>query len=258
MFFCEGSLAISPFLAFRKVLQVREGAPPYGFNTIGLEQCLQSDQIFIRDKGHGNARSPHPARPACPVDVRFQPQGVIVINDVTDMTEVEPAGGNIRGNHERNFLAAETVKNRCSPRLLQPPMYVFQGVHLSFQLRQELLSVMTGIAEDDGLGDLLLMKVFHQDVQSITQSRVLEMMDKALGSDLVPVQFHPDGVFQIRSDQPINLLRHGGRKEQRLMVMDQARHNEVHIFDKAHLQHFVGFIQDKGLHRREVDGRGVV
>ena len=84
------------------------------------------------------------------------------------------------------------------------------------------------------------------------------MVNKALGSDLVPIQLHPDGVFQIGSDQPIDFIRHGRCKEQRLMFMDQTGHDEVHIFNKAHLQHFVGFIQDQGVHSREVDGRGII
>jgi hypothetical protein len=62
---------------------------------------------------------------------------------MTDVPEVESATGKVRGNHEGNLISAETLEDRCSPRLLQSSMDIFYRFKFSFQFLDEFLTVMS-------------------------------------------------------------------------------------------------------------------
>jgi hypothetical protein len=73
---------------------------------------------------------------------------------MTDMAEVEPPTGNVRGNHQGNPVLAKPLEDRSSPRLLQTSMDILNRIKSSFELLFQGLTMMSGIAKDDGLGDL--------------------------------------------------------------------------------------------------------
>jgi hypothetical protein len=61
---------------------------------------------------------------------------------MTDMAEVEPSTGNVRGHHQGNLILAKTLEDRCSPRLFQTSMDVGNRFKFSFQLLLQRLTVM--------------------------------------------------------------------------------------------------------------------
>src|SRR3990172_5138018 len=98
---------------FGDSLEVRDVAMPHRINTIRF----QNPQFLVCHKGHGNAGTPHSAGPSCPVSVGLLTERVVIINHMTDVAEIEPASGKIRGNHEGHFLPAKTLEDRSSLRL---------------------------------------------------------------------------------------------------------------------------------------------
>lgn len=165
-------------------LKIRDVTVPHGIDAIGLQQGFQVFQFLVGHKGHGNARPPHSPGPSCPVRVGFQAVRVVIINHMTDMTEVEPPTRNVRGHHQGNLVLAKPFEDRRSPRLLQTSMDIGNRFKFSFELLFQRLTVMPRIAKDDGLGDLFRFQVFDQGMESITPSRILKMVDKTLRSHL--------------------------------------------------------------------------
>ena len=49
-------------------------------------------------------------------------------------------------------------------------------------------------------------------------------------------------------------FRHGSREEQGLARVGRRCHDEVDVIDKAHVQHFIGFVEDDGRNVAQVDG----
>ena len=231
---------------------------PHRMDSIVLKEGLQGYQFSIRDEGHGRARSPHSSGSSGTVRVSFLVHWVVIVNHMTDVAKVETATGNICGHQECNLITAKTIKYGSSLRLFQTSVDVFQRVKLFPKIFQEFVPMMPGVTKDNGLGDRLFFKIFRQGSQSITPTNMSKMMNQALGRYLRLIQFDLYRVFQVSSDEPVDLIRHRCCKEQRLMFMDETGQDKVHVFNETHFQHCVRFIEGQGTNMREVDGRGVI
>ena len=107
---------------------------PHGIDPIDLKKGFQILQLLIGDKSHGNARPTHPAGPSCSVCVGFQATGIVIIDHMTDVTEVESPAGNVRGNHQGNLVLAKPLEDRSPPRLFQTSVDVLDRFEFSFEL----------------------------------------------------------------------------------------------------------------------------
>jgi len=192
------------------------------------------------------------------VGVGFVVRREVIVNHMADVTEIEAATGDVGGHHEVDLVSAETVKNGGSSGLFQASVDILQGVELASEIIQEFLSTMTGVTEDDGLGNVLVLEVIRQSAQPIVETDVAKTMDETLRGDLFLIQFDAHRVLEISSDEPMNFVWHRRCKEQCLMFMNETGHDEVHVFNKTHLEHFVRFIQDQGSDMSEVDGSGII
>jgi hypothetical protein len=62
---------------------------------------------------------------------------------MTDMAEIEPPTGNVRGNHQAYLVLAKPFEDRSSPRLLQTSMDILNRFKSSFELLFQRLTVMS-------------------------------------------------------------------------------------------------------------------
>jgi len=227
-------------------------------DSIFFQEDFQRSQFFIRDEGHGSARSSHSPGSSRTVGIRFVVCRIVIVDDMADVAKVETATRHISGDHKHNLMASKTVEDGGPLRLLQTSVDIFKGVKLSLKISQKFLSMMPGVAKDNGLGNPLCLKIFEQGVQPIARAHEPELMNEALGRNLFFIQFDPHGIFQVGSDEVIDFTGQGGCEEQRLMVMNETGQDEVHIFKETHVQHFVCFIQGQGANLREVDEGAMV
>src|SRR4030042_3555664 len=231
---------------------------PYRMDSIFLKEGPQGSQFFIGDEGHGRAQSSHSSGSSGTVGVSFLVQWVVIVNHMTDMAKVETATGNICGHQECNLITAKAIKYGSSLRLFQTSVDIFQRVKLLPNIFQKFVPMISGVTKDNSLGNRLLFKIFRQGSQPIAHPNMPKMMSKALGGYLHLIQFDPYRLFQVSSDEPIDLIRHCCCKEQCLMLMDETGQDEVHVFNETHFQHCVRFVEGQGANMREVDGRGVI
>jgi hypothetical protein len=103
------------------LLKVRDPAAPHGFNVICLDERLQVHQLLVRHKGHGRAGSSHSSGPSRSVRVRYQIKGIIVVDDMAHIAEVESSTRKVRRHQVGDFLSPETLEERCPPGLFQAP-----------------------------------------------------------------------------------------------------------------------------------------
>ena len=97
---------------------------------------------MIGHKGHGNPGSPHPPGPSCPVNIGLDAERIIVIDHMTDMTEIEPPAGEVGGDQKVDLLLAETFVERSSLRLLEASMDIPNRFKCLLQLSCQLFTAM--------------------------------------------------------------------------------------------------------------------
>ena len=99
---------------------------------------------------------------------------------MADMAEVQTSTGNIRGNHEVDLVSAKTLEDRGSPRLVQASVDKPYGFKYPLQLPYQFLGLMSCIAKDDGLGDLLPLQICDQGIEPISSPGILKMVSETL------------------------------------------------------------------------------
>jgi hypothetical protein len=191
-------------------------------DSIVFEEGLERSQFLIRDEGHGGARSSHPSGSSRAVGIRFVVCRIVIVNDMANVTKVKTATRHIGGDHEHDLMPSKTVEDGGSLRLFQTTVNIFKGVKLPLKISQKFLSMNPGVTKDNGLGNPLRFDIFRQGVQPIAATHEAEMMVEALRRYLFFIQFDPHGVFQVGPDEPIDFIGQGGRKEQRLMIMNET------------------------------------
>ncbi len=107
----------------------------------------------------------------------------------------------------------------------------------------QLVGAVLGAGENEGAVDRLV-------AQKVGKHRGFALpvhMDDALGNavDRRCHRRHRDlcGVSQHRSREFRYRLRHGGRKEKRLPLRRQFRHDLADVSDEAHVEHAIGFVE---------------
>ena len=70
---------------------------------------------------------------------------------------------------------------------------------------------------------------------------------------LLALDGYAGGILQMRLGDGRDARRDGRRKERRLTLRRELGEDGVEIFGEAHVEHLIGFVEDDGLHQRQVD-----
>ncbi len=175
----------------------------------------------------------------------------IVVDDVTDAFDVDAAGGDV-GRDQRADLPAAKI-----------------GEHaLALALRL--------VAVDRGSADAALFKSSHHLISAVLGAREHQRAVDRFGAQQVgergllgaavhvhhPLRDALDGggggryrnrrrVLQHLLGEVGDILRHGGREQQRLPNLRQLRHDLPDVVDEAHIEHAVGFVEHERFDRVE-------
>jgi hypothetical protein len=87
--------------------------------------------------------------------------GIVIVNDMADVTKVKTATRHIGGDHEHDLMPSKTVEDGGSLRLFQTTVDIFKGVKLPLKISQKFLSMNPGVTKDNGLGNPLRFKICH-------------------------------------------------------------------------------------------------
>ena len=223
-----------------------------GVDGVGVEQALEVAQIAVADEGQCDALAAHAAGAAGAVGVGLVVEGEVEVDDVGDVREIEAAPGDIGGDHKADLLLAEAAKDRGATVLVEAAVDNIDRIDLALQVAVEVGGLVARIAENDALLDLLVVDVADEVLEALAAD-VLESVDQRLRRLLVAVELDALGLFEILLGQSLDFFGHSRRKEQGLVLLHDALHYEVDIFDKAHLEHFVGFVQDHGFDLGEIE-----
>ena len=193
-----------------------------------------------------------PAGTADAVDVGLGHLGQVVIKDVGELLDVNAPSGNI-GGHQALYTSTLKIGQSLLPGGLGlVPMDGGGGNARLVEVPRHLVGAMLGAGKDQGV---LHPQRLHQVGQELG---LVGLIHKAhlLVNDLHRrghrVHLYLSRVVEQRVHQLHDLGRHGGRKEEGLLLLRQELQYPTDVVDKAHVQHAVCLVQYKDLHSAQV------
>ena len=100
------------------------------------------------DEEHGDPGAPGPAGAADAVDVGLDVVGDVVVDDVADPLDVQPAGGDVGRHHDLHLPRAQAADHALALRLVHVAVHRLGGVAAPLQPLGELGRAVLGAGED--------------------------------------------------------------------------------------------------------------
>ena len=177
------------------------------------------------------------------VDIGLGHVRQVEIDDMADAVDVDAAGGDVGGDQGADFAGAERGERALAVVLRLVAVDGVGGDAGPGEALHHLVGAVLGAGEDQRAVDRLLLQELRQQRGL---RRVIDL-DDALGDALDGRgdrrHRDPRGIAQHRFRELGDVLRHGGREEQRLPLDRQLGDDFADVVDEAHVQHAVGLVE---------------
>ncbi len=214
---------------------------------------LEIEDLTSDDKGVRLARLPGAAGAADSVDIVFSVLGQVEVDDNLDVLDIDAAGSHIGGNQQVDIAAAEAVHHPGAHHLLHVAVECLGGIAAGLQLFGQLVDLLLGVAEHkrqlDALG-------FDQAAENLDLVRLADLDVELLDvGDRHLLRGDPNmqRFAQVLVGQLDDRARQRRREEDLLDLLRARVEDRVDVFLKAHVEHFIGFVEDDPVQFVEAD-----
>ena len=181
------------------------------------------------------------------VHVGFRVAGHVVINHMGDARHVQTPGDHIGGDQQVETLVFQTLYGFFTLLLLHVAIQGVGAQVATVELFCQLKGRLLGAHEYDHGIVVFRFQNTAQGVQLVEAGHRPETLaNGGRGGRGTAVDLYFLRVFQVLVSNLANHRRHGGGEQGQLAVRRSALEYPLHVINKAHAQHFVGFIQHQG------------
>ena len=171
-----------------------------------------------------------------------------------DAADVEAAGGNVCSDEDVDGLFTELADDRVALRLGQIAVDAFGGISALLEGFRYFVDAALGADEDDGQVRFLQVQETAEDVEFLAVRHFDVRLFDEVHRDFFGLHADDERVVQERFGQLLDRFGHGSREEQGLARVRRSGHDDVDVIDEAHVQHFVGFVEDDSRNVTQIDG----
>ena len=211
----------------------------------------QQQRAFLgRDERPGDARLARPGRAADAVDVDLGVLGQVVVDDVADAVDVEPAGGEVRRHEHAQLVAAELGHDPVPLGLVHVAVDCVRVDALAADVLAQGVNRVLGPAEDQGEGRVLVgEQVDEQPLLVPGLDREVVLGDLGHGEAGRARRDHDLlRIVHVLAGEPLDLGRDRRRDEDRLVVVADRPQDLSDVVAKADVEHAVDLVEDRDLH----------
>ena len=186
------------------------------------------------------------------VNVRLGIHRDIVVNHQADTLNVQATGCNVGRNQDVQTTIFQAFQCLLTQRLVH--VTVQRGAVVAVTLKSfcHFQSRVFGTNEDNRRIKIFrFQETYQRFVFAHTPDSPVALADVRAGSH-AGLNAHFLRLFHKAAGNATNRFRHGCREQSGLMTFRDLRHNGFNVFDEAHAQHFVSFIQNQTAQFREV------
>ena len=208
--------------------------------------------LFHMYDGDGGACLAGPAGASAAVGVGLDVFGQAVVDDMGEVVDIEPPGGDVGGDEQLQVVQAELLHHRVALLLREVAV---QGVGVVAVLDEgvgDFLGFEAGAAEDDAVDvGVVVGNAFQCEVFVFGVDEVIDVFDVFGAFVFAADDYFAGGVHVLLGDAG-DVGGHGGREEQHLALFGYLGEYLVDAVGKSHVEHLVGFVHDDGAHLVEV------
>ena len=203
-------------------------------------------------EGHGRAAQPGAARAADAVHICFRHIGDVVVHDERQLLDVDAAGGDVRGHEDAALPLLEGGERRlaCALRLVSVDRLGCEAA--AVQVAGDAVRAVLRAGEHEHGGRVPPPEEPGEQtalVRLIDEADVLaDRLHRAGGR----IHLHHGHIVQEPVRDLLDLGRHRGGKEQRLLLLRQAIDHAADVVQKAHVEHTVRLVEHEDLNPGEI------
>mmetsp|Transcript_13471 Transcript_13471/g.32986 ORF Transcript_13471/g.32986 Transcript_13471/m.32986 type:complete len:573 (-) Transcript_13471:330-2048(-) len=223
------------------------------------------ERVALRVERGGAATRARAPRAADAVHVVLKRLGQVHVDHVANALDVQPARRHVGGHQHLDAAAGEVAQRALALALAQPAVQRHRGDAVVAQRRRHLVALGLALHKHHGqrhgrpaarLAGRLLRQQRAQQLQLARLRAPLQRLRHVGGGRGHGAHLDGHRVVEVRLRQRLDLARHGGGEQQRLVALRQARHDLLDLRLKAHVEHAVRLVQhqvrDLGQHAHAV------
>ncbi|CCZ75682.1 putative uncharacterized protein [Alistipes finegoldii CAG:68] len=208
--------------------------------------------FLLADEGHGSAGRRGTRRTADAVDIIFGVVRHVVIDDQSDVLDVNAARHDVGGHEDRDLVVLEVEHHLLALGLLQIGVHGRHVEFHAFERMGQLLDLHLRRREDDRLRLGRLGEHLADDVQLLVLiADIGRLVDSLVGFRNGDI--HLGGIAQNGLGQFADLRGQRRREHDRLPLLWHVRDDLHDVLAETHVEHAVGFVENQAFDMREVD-----
>src|SRR5450830_994834 len=205
----------------------------------GFEQVL-----FTRgDEQDRFAAAAGAARAADAVGIAFWIVRHVVVDDVADALDIQAAGGHVGSNEDVDLAVFQLLDRALALRLLDVAIDGGSREAACLQFAGQLFRTQLGAGKDDHAVKHFRFQDAGQSVELVHARHQPVTLADVVGRARLGGNRHFGWIDQVSGGDALDDGRHGGREQRRLMAFRCFFQDAFDVVDKAHAQHFIGFIE---------------
>ncbi len=197
------------------------------------------------DQGDRLARLAGATSTADAVNVSLGAFRNVVVDDVGDVRDVETAGRDIGRDQDIGLATPEAAHHAVTLGLREVAVERLDRVAACHQGLAEFVHAVLGAAEDHGRAGLLGVQNPGQRVHLARPGHLEVALPDLRDRHLLAGNADGFRVSHVPAGEVHDPRRHGGGEEGGLALLGHLLEDPLDVLDEAHVQHFVGFVEDE-------------
>ncbi len=233
------------------LVDINGGRQRHGLDRLsgGALDRAQHAALARGDEQDRLARSPGPAGAADAVDVGLGVVGNVVVDDVADALDVQPARGHVGGDQDVDIPALEPIDDFLALLLRHVAVECGGRESARFEPSGEFLGGHARAREHQHRVERLDLQDPGQRVELVhAADHPVALVDAGRRGGL-RADRDVLGIAQVSVGDTPDRVGHGGRKQHLLAALGNPFQDLPDFVDKAHAQHFVGLVEHQGIER---------
>jgi len=225
----------------------------FDLGIVKLLELSQSSGVVVGHKIDGDSLSPETSASSDSMDVVLQVSRQVVVDDEGDLLDINSTSQEIGGDENSAGASSEFGQDDVTVLLSDVSVSGGDGEFLRSHSVGQLIDLSSGVAKNDGLGDVESIVQIDQGIELpvLLFDQDVKLLD-TLEGELVSLDEDSDRVVHELLCDFESFRGHGGREQANLGIRREGGEDVIDLVLESSGQHLVGLIKNEHLDARRL------